>query len=324
MELNMDLLEARNILHKHGYKLIDESYHYLYEAEEENEEQEDFVANDDSQAEEKSEKQDSDGDMSVQLKHIVDKLRNTKNYEQYVSVLKGMKPAQTQLLHDLIGDGEFSKDVTVQKGSIPVKLLHPTQQEIDVNNSLYYPLNKNPKGPPSVVDILNGGQSFTINKSPIIVYKHDGKYYIIDGHHRWSQIFLLNPKAKMNIILFSAPKGTDETPVEMLRDFQLVIKAITGKVKVSDANSKYNVYKMSDEAIKNFVLNVTTDEALDLWKSFKGQENATKETIADYIVKTSNQLKENNGPAEGAPRRNVMPQTDDKTLAVAAKGMMDV
>ena len=128
----------------------------------------------------------------------------------------------------------------------------------------------------------------------------------------------------MNIILFSTPKGTDETPVDMLRNFQLVIKAVTGKVKISDANSKYNVYKMSDDAIKNYVIEVMTDDALKLWQSYKGQEKATKETVADYIVKNADRLKKNNGPAEGAPRRNVMPQTDTKTIEVAAKGMIDV
>lgn len=314
----MDLLEARHILHKNGYKMVDEVYNYLYEADEED----DFEASDETQ--ETEEKQQADGDMSVQLKHILDRLRGINNYEQYVSTLKGMKPIQVQLLQDLIGDGEFAKEVKVQKGNLSVKLLHPTQQEIDVNNSLYYPLNKNPNGPPSIVDILTGGQPFTINKSPIIVYKHEGKYYIIDGHHRWSQIFLLNPNAKMNIILFSTPKGTNETPVDMLRDFQLVIKAVTGKVKISDANSKYNVYKMSDDAIKNYVIEVMTDDALKLWQSYKGQEKATKETVADYIVKNADRLKKNNGPAEGAPRRNVMPQTDTKTIEIAAKGMIDV
>ena len=314
----MDLLEDRHILHKNGYKMVDEAYNYLYEADEED----DFEASDETQ--ETEEKQQADGDMSVQLKHILDRLRGINNYEQYVSALKGMKPIQVQLLQDLIGDGEFAKEVKVQKGNLSVKLLHPTQQEIDVNNSLYYPLNKNPNGPPSIVDILKGGQPFTINKSPIIVYKHEGKYYIIDGHHRWSQIFLLNPNAKMNIILFSTPKGTNETPVDMLRDFQLVIKAVTGKVKISDANSKYNVYKMSDDAIKNYVIDVMTDDALKLWQTYEGQEKATKETVADYIVKNAVRLKKNNGPAEGAPRRNVMPQTDTKTIEVAAKGMIDV
>ena len=128
----------------------------------------------------------------------------------------------------------------------------------------------------------------------------------------------------MNIILFSTPKGTNETPVDMLRDFQLVIKAVTGKVKISDANSKYNVYKMSDDAIKNYVIDVMTDDALKLWQTYEGQEKATKETVADYIVKNADRLKKNNGPAEGAPRRNVMPQTDTKTIEVAAKGMIDV
>lgn len=108
----MDLLEARHILHKHGYELIDEAYNYLYEADEED----DFESSDETQ--ETVEKQQADGDMSVQLKHIVDRLRGIDNYEQYVSALKGMKPIQVQLLQDLIGNGEFAKEVKVQKGIV--------------------------------------------------------------------------------------------------------------------------------------------------------------------------------------------------------------
>ena len=65
----MDLLEARHILHKNGYKMVDESYNYLYEADEED----DFEASDETS--ETEEKQQADGDMSVQLKHILEKMK---------------------------------------------------------------------------------------------------------------------------------------------------------------------------------------------------------------------------------------------------------
>lgn len=316
----MNLNEAKQILKDNGYFVempLDEALDYLkengylYEAEEDTEETDDFEADE--------EEDGDDEEMSEDLKNIVDKLRGIKNYEQYVSFLKGMKDDQTKLLGKLIGDGEFSKDVKVQTGSLGVKFLHPTQQEIDVNNSLAFPLSKKPE---SIPNILKPSGAITINNSPIIVYKHEGSYYIIDGHHRWSQVFLMNPKAKMKIILFSAPKGSDESPVDMLRDFQLVIKAKTGDVKIADADSEFNVYKMSSDAIKNYVMKITTDAAVEQWASVK--EGATKESIADYIVTNAEAMKQNNGPAEGAPRRNVMPQTDKATIKAAAKGMMDI
>lgn len=314
----MNLNEAKQILKDNGYFVempLDEALvylkkkGYLYEAEED--ETDDFEADE--------EESEEDEEMSEELKYIVDKLRGIKNYEQYVSFLKGMKDEQTKLLSKLIGDGEFSKDVKVQTGSLGVKFLHPTQQEIDVNNSLAFPLSKKPESIPA---ILKPSGAITINNSPIIVYKHEGSYYIIDGHHRWSQVFLMNPKAKMKIILFSAPKGSDETPVEMLRDFQLVIKAKTGDVKIANADSEYNVYKMSSDAIKNYVLKITTDDAVKQWASVV--EGSTKESIADFITNNAETMKKNNGPAEGAPRRNVMPQTDKATIKAAAKGMMDI
>jgi hypothetical protein len=328
--ITMNLNEAKQILNTNGYKMempLDEalevlkSHGFLCEAENEEELEDDF---------EEDPEEDEDDGLSQEQKHrlssILKKLRGVKDYTTYVKALQGLKPEQAELLQKVVGDGEFAKDVTVKKGSLSVKLLHPTQQEIDVNNSLYYPLKKNPAGPPSVLDVLKGGSPFVINNNPIIVYKYAGKYFIIDGHHRWSQIFLLNPNAKMKCILYSAPES-DEDPVSMLRDFQLVIKATTGQVKIADANSDYNIYTMSNDKVKDYVLNTITDESLDLFKKFESNGKSVfedKESVANYIVKNGDKLRSENGPAEGAPRRNVMPQTDSETLAVAAKGMTDV
>ena len=84
---------------------------------------------------------------------------------------------------------------------------------------------------------------------------------------------------------------------------------------------------MSNEKVKDYVLNTITEESLNLFKQFEANGKnpfSDKESVANYIVKNGDKLRSENGPAEGAPRRNVMPQTDAETLAVAAKGMTDV
>lgn len=300
------LLESENYLKRHGYFLVEAE-----EDEEEEDETDDFDedSEDKISAEEKKE-----------LKDIVDALKSKTNYADYVKELKGLKDNQRKLLKYLVGDGPLSKDVSVKRGSLSVKILHPTQQEIDVQNSLAYPLQKDPKGIPP---ILKGDSPITIADNPILVYKYngDGKYYIIDGHHRWSQVCLLNRSAKMKVILFSSP-SENEKPVSMLRDFQLVIKAVTGEVKIAEADSKYNIYTMTDDAIKSYIDNTITDGAVQQWQTVK--EDATKESIENDIVTNAKKLKKYNAPAEGAPRRNIMPQTDDKTIAIAARGMTNI
>ena len=36
-----------------------------------------------------------------------------------------------------------------------------------------------------------------IKNTPLVVARVDGIEYIIDGHHRWSQVYCLNPDAEM-------------------------------------------------------------------------------------------------------------------------------
>ena len=324
----MLLNEAKKVLNKNGYDMfmsLDEARYILKnngyiltEADEENTEK----------PEENNDSKDSD-ENGEEVEELVNDLTDVKDYDAFVKTLQGLNPEQTKLLRKLVGNGEYSNNVKVKKVTIKVAALHPTQSEIDVNNSLIFPINKAPNGKPTAVDILNGKEAFVINKNPIIIYKYsgDGKYYIIDGHHRWSQVFLINPKAKMEAYLYTSPEE-GEAPVDFLRDFQLVIKAVHGKVQVATANHDYNVYKLSPEAIVKYVEQNMTDEALDVWKTYKTKNGTnpftTKKAVAEYLAKNSKLLHDNNKPAEGAPDREIMPQTDQQSLNVAKKGMFDI
>lgn len=307
----MPLSEAFSILNRNGYLLEDGA----------------DIGDDDTDDEDEGEDEGGNepdeskltDDQKKNIEIIKNKLEGIEDYTTYVKALSSMKPEQAKLLKELVGDGEYAKAVKVSTVSIPVSTLHPTQQEIDVQNSLFFPLNKNPDG---ILPILRGTDDIVINKSPIIIYKYKDTYYIIDGHHRWSQVFMLNPNATMKAILYSSPENTDETPVEMLRDFQLVIKATKGEVKVATADKKYNVYTMTEQAIKDYIDTNITEKAIAQFQKYK--DGIQKKGIVNYITKNAMTLKEKNGPAKGAPERGVMPQTDEESLDVAKKGMTDI
>ena len=120
------------------------------------------------------------------------------NYEAFIDDLNTLAgDPKVKNLRDAIVDKFNSKDgVQVffsSETDMPIRNIHPTQFEVDMEKSLSYPLQKKPAG---MIDILSGNP-VKINGLPLVVAEIDGTNYIIDGHHRWSQVYCLNPDAKM-------------------------------------------------------------------------------------------------------------------------------
>ena len=87
-------------------------------------------------------------------------------------------------------DGKPTDEVvSLKDASIPVQDLKPTQNEIALDKSLSFPLT-NPK---STADCLKGG-TVAIAGKRIITAKGQ---YIVDGHHRWSQLYAMNKDASI-------------------------------------------------------------------------------------------------------------------------------
>ena len=83
--------------------------------------------------------------------------------------------------------------------NLPVKSLIPTQNEIDIKKSLDFPL----KSGQSMAAYLSGGP--VAPNGPIIT--SGGGKYIIDGHRRWSQVYVCNPNCAIQAIDMSDIKG---------------------------------------------------------------------------------------------------------------------
>ena len=177
--------------------------------------------------------------------------------------------------------------------SYPCSRLIPTQSEIDVEKSLKYPLTIDSS---MVLQYLKGGV-FTPG-GPIVTA---GNKWIIDGHHRWSQLYLINPAAKI-----SAMNMRMNDPARALKTAQLAIAAETGHIASSTVEGK-NLFTMSKDDFAMWIRTNISQKATDDFA--KGGINGV-EAIIDHIWKNAERMKKYNQPIKGASNRGYMPQTD--------------
>ena len=201
--------------------------------------------------------------------------------------------------------------------AVDVKKLIPTQNEIDVDKSLMFPLTK----AQAATYALKGG---TVKvAAPIIVFNNK---YIVDGHHRWSQLYAINKDAK--IVAYNMTNPDIKTPMDALKATQLAIIG-AGATKIPKAEvKKSNLLRMDENSIKQYVNNTTTDDVVDVFNKMKQLDS--KEAIGDYIWSNVSEMQQTSQPVSGASGREIMPQADavpggiPKTIATLQKGVPQV
>ena len=246
-------------------------------------------------------------------------IKNVSNYEQFVSQLGSLAqdPKVQAFLNAGTGDGNQSDDkFKATEKAIPVKNLRPTQNEIDVEGSLKWPLTD----VKSLNNCLKKGP-VTI-KAPVVTYNGE---FIIDGHHRWSQLYSMNKDGVINCIDLSGPKLK---PIDVLKVVQLAIAAELGRIDSATVKEGNNLLKLDGNAIAKFVTNTITKDCVKVFNSIKGAVygKLDKNSIASKIVVPNvMEMQKTSQPVLGAPKRNVMPQTDDATNAMQnlAKGVIN-
>lgn len=234
-----------------------------------------------------------------------------QNYAGFVAALG--KFAADPKFRQFIKDTDAEKS-NVQLSAISVTKLIPTQNEIDVDKSLAFPLTK----AQAAAYALKGGNVKIA--SPIIVF--NGKY-IVDGHHRWSQLYAMNKEA--NIVAYNFTNQNIKNPLDALKATQLAIVA-AGATKIpSNKVEGANLLKMDEGAVKQYVIKKIIDPVVDVFKKMKQLE--TKEAVADYIWSNIQSMQQTSQPVSGAPGRGIMPQADDvpggqkATIAALSSGI---
>jgi len=189
--------------------------------------------------------------------------------------------------------------------------MFPTQAEIGFGNSLDDIVNDkygaiesaftNPVKMPS-----------PDGKIPVLCAEVDGQVAILDGHHRWSLCFMINPKAQMMCDIMKAPAGMGAE--DALKAMQLAIAAKAGKV-ITKPFEGQDLMATSTEEVRKYVLENIGDKEVATFAKFDKALN-TKEAVADHVANSHKLIVKMKGPYP----RTIMPQagkSGDKTTQTA-------
>jgi hypothetical protein len=223
--------------------------------------------------------------------------------------------------------------VNIETQTVPVANMRPTQKEIGTDGSLKNILTgKHAKGSVEYKDYFEGDAVASM-PGPF-VYKDGDTYYIIDGHHRWSQTYCLNPKTGLKCQVLTS--STKLTPSEVLKNFQAAIAAdqarnslgrkdFEGKNFFEFAKQASNVIEylkdMGDEVAEKIATNANKVMAEDVKKAVetygeqvKTENKNIKEAIS-WVTTNAVALAEA-ANADKNPTRYLMPQSDDNTFDI--------
>lgn len=265
-------------------------------------------------------------------------------YEQFIQKLTGKTPpTEGESIAEI--DPKVTKVLSLGKSDlkledekvpvnesavIPVKSLFPTQAQIGLLDSIGFLAFVKPeltKNPLSGQANFDGERILTANSK-----------YILDGHHRWSQTYILNPSATIPALNLTLNVKDEK---EMLKVIQLAIASTYGKIAMKAANAVTDIYNNEIISKWNAEYKIEGDTTLGLVKAIldgkcgipKGGDAKNVETfikivaeakkldgkegVEKYLAQNADALRTSTGSsADGAPPRSIMPQPGDTAKAV--------
>lgn len=235
----------------------------------------------------------------------LEKWLKNKKYTEYIKALDKMlkDPKAKTLLADGFGGDLGDIDFDFEVKMITAKSLIPTQSEIDVKKSLEHPLTQ-VENIPDVFNI-NG---IVVNDSPIVTFRGN---YVIDGHHRWSEVAMINPDGLMMCYDYDAKIS----PVQMLKAVQGSIAAVIAndkdaKLPKSETKSQ-NIYdsKFDAKKIEEYINKTIKDDVVKELCKYYPKCN-TKRDVVKILTDNVMTMKVDNPPMNHSQERDIMPQPD--------------
>jgi hypothetical protein len=200
---------------------------------------------------------------------------------------------QSVILAGLTDGKPNDEKVSFTSKQLKVEKLIPTQKEIGHSESLVGALNDKYN---NLESILSGKSKFS---KPVITLNSK---YIIDGHHRWSQAYITNPKSTVPVYDMSI----SITPDHALKAVHMAVAADKKELPISSIKG-VNILDANRSEIDRMVDQYLTEESLKIYQEYGHGSSA--EEISAYLWKNVQMMRKNNKPIHGAPSRTSMPQT---------------
>jgi len=225
---------------------------------------------------------------------------------QYVAILKryASDPAFRQLA--LAGHtdaaGPEDEQVSVERTSIGADKLTATQAEIGFSNSLADQVTNKYNATKAALGLE--GEPIIMpspDDPPPAILIYNGRY-ILDGHHRWSQVMMTNPAGIVAVDNVTGPALDNEE--EALKTMQLAIAAAAGNV-VTKPFEGANLMSATPEQVYAFVVKEITDEVLQLLVEKGKIPEPSKELAGKYYAGNLGVIKKAQGKFS---REKSMPQ----------------
>ena len=203
----------------------------------------------------------------------------------------------------------------VEGKPVAAKNLTPTQKDIDLDKSLGDQMTNKWNPPATTAALAKGVIKLPSPGGPIPILVFENKY-ILDGHHRWSQVMMTNPEGVLAVSNLTSPAfGTGPQGAERaLKATQLAIAGLAGNVKTKDTGT--NLLSVNEEQIKNYVRKKIRPEAL------KALHAAGKISKPDAVEEAATLYARNLAAIKSKPpgkfdRVKGMPQADDSGVPQA-------
>lgn len=160
---------------------------------------------------------------------------------------------------------------------VNIKDLLPTQTRINLDESLYFALScrcsVNCYFTQPALDFL----------SPIVTVNNK---YIVDGHHRWCQVYIVNPNATLKSVnFFNKNKNLSKWQLECMNGF-FTIKSPNFEYHTSSFN---NVFTMSEKEILDYIQQNISDNFVKDFLNYN--KEICERNIVEYLLKNSMELK---------------------------------
>lgn len=277
---------------------------------------------------------------SLKAASALDQTLKQKDYMAFVNKLKelaGNEEFQKALNYGQKDGKPDDEKIALVEMSPKVTQLKPTQNEIDMKGSLKFAV----ASVDNLLKLLENGEKSPGKGGPVsggaIVTGAGGKL-VLDGHHRWSQVYCINPDATIKAIDLQIPGAA---PMDYLKIMQLAIAAnlkdvpvqsVQGTNLLDQAITKEQLSTWMNQNTPKEVLTEAANKETKLFKAIVGKlqssggkiennENPLIMLVWNNILK----LRKTGQPVEGAPKRDFMPQTDDATnwKTIAANGQLN-